>query len=425
MDLAETERKFIDLIKIESVTPVKNEIEAVRFLENILKENKLPYEILKEHEEHPNLLARIKAAAPENPPVVLISHIDVAEVQPECWQYPPFGGEIHEGRIFGRGTLDTKQLTMMELYCFLKLNAQRERLNRDIYFLATANEEGGSRYGMEYLRRLKPSFFQGKLVINEGGGFPLHSNGRDYMTLTVGEKGSCRVRVYAKGQASHGSAPGDDQAVLKLADALEGIFQKGNHFKSGSRQTADRMEKLLEGTLPDNPTALDIFRYSSENGIGIRSYCIGQRSNIIPAAAEAVLELKVLPGTTLDELRQFLTEALERKDAAFEILSYEDGFECSEDDMLSLAASLEKSCRDNGFACRVLPMLALGRTDGRFFGARGSAVYGLSPVLLEDSFDKILPKVHGNNESISRASLQFGCRVLYDIISQYCCEKEG
>lgn len=420
MDLSEMEQTFIKLIKIESVTPGKNEIEAIRYLEGIINAHGLPYEILKEEEEHPNLLTRIKSAAPVKPPLVLISHIDVVGARPEKWRYPPFGGEIHEDRIFGRGTLDTKQLTVMELYSFLNLIPEKEQLLCDVYFLASANEEGGSRYGMEYIKKLRPDFFAGKLVINEGGGFPLFINGRHYMTLTVGEKGLCRVRISAKGQASHGSAPGDDQAILKLADALESILEKSAGFQSGSRKCADWMDKLFGGGSPDNPTALDIYHYCSDNGIGVRDYCIGQRSNIIPATAGIILEFKVLPGVTLQDITRLLDAAVQSKDAAWEIVGYEEGFECSDEEILTGMNLLEKSCRDNGFDCKVLPMLALGRTDGRFFGMAGSRVCGLSPVLPEDSFDVILPKVHGNNESISCASLRFGCCVLNDIILQYC-----
>ena len=76
--------------------------------------------------------------------------------------------------------------------------------------------------------------------------------------------------------------------------------------------------------------------------------------------------------------------------------------------------------REEGFSCEVLPMLALGRTDGRFFGSEGSMVYGCSPLLMDDSFDAVLPKVHGNDESISTESYLFGCRVLDRLIEKNC-----
>ena len=105
-----------------------------------------------------------------------------------------------------------------------------------------------------------------------------------------------------------------------------------------------------------------------------------------------------------------------------EVLGYEPGFESHFDNshLKELVEDLNQACRRYGFAGEVLPMLALGRTDGRFFGSEGSMVYGCSPLLMGDSFDVVLPKVHGNDESILADSYEFGCRVLWEVIGKNC-----
>ena len=159
----------------------------------------------------------------------------------------------------------------------------------------------------------------------------------------------------------------------------------------------------------------------------MRGYQIGERSNVIPAKAETTLEFKVLPETMEEDIRTFLEKHLKGDEVSFEILGFEPGFESSFENsrLRDLTDSLQDACRRHGLDCEVLPMLALGRTDGRFFGSEGSMVYGCSPLLMGDSFDVVLPKVHGNDESILEESYEFGVNVLYDIISRICfCENK-
>lgn len=116
-------------------------------------------------------------------------------------------------------------------------------------------------------------------------------------------------------------------------------------------------------------------------------------------------------------IRRHVTDGVQ-----YEIMSFERGFESNFDNsaLKSVIEDLKTISSEEGFSCEVLPMLALGRTDGRFFGSEGSMVYGCSPLLLDDSFDVVLPKVHGNDESISTESYLFGCRVLDRFIEKNC-----
>lgn len=427
MNAEENKEAFIELIRIPSVTGSEGEERACAFLEELLKQHGISSERIAKTPGRPNLLACIRAENPGKEPLVLISHIDVVDGDEEKWTHPVFGAERDGGRIWGRGTLDTKHLTMMELYSFLQLKGREKELNRDVWFLATVDEEKGSEYGMAYVRKERPELFAHAVVINEGGGFPLHINGKDYMMLTVGEKAVCRVKIQAEGTGGHASAPGDNQAIQKLSRGLLHIFSAEKELTCGSRRTYETMKRITGSEEWDNPVGADIFGYAGQNSIGMRGYQIGVRSNVIPAKAETVLEFKVLPETTEEDIRSFLEKQLKDDEVSFEILGFEPGFESSFENshLRDLTDSLQEACRRHGFDCEVLPMLALGRTDGRFFGSEGSMVYGCSPLLMGDSFDVVLPKVHGNDESILEESYEFGVSVLYDIIRRICfCENK-
>jgi len=427
MNAEQNKEAFLEFIRIPSITGSEGEEKACAFLEEILNEHGISSERIAKTPERPNLLAVIRAAHPEKEPLVLISHIDVVDGDEEKWTHPVFGAERAEGRIWGRGTLDTKHLTMMELYSFLQLKGREEQLNRDVWFLATVDEEKGSEYGMAYVKTVRPELFSHAVVINEGGGFPLYINGKNYMMLTVGEKAVCKVKIKAEGTGGHASAPGDNQAIQKLSKGLFHIFSAEKELTCGSRRTYETMKQITGSEEWDNPVGADIFGYAGQNSIGMRGYQIGERSNVIPAKAETTLEFKVLPETMEEDIRTFLEKHLKGDEVSFEILGFEPGFESSFENsrLRDLTDSLQDACRRHGLDCEVLPMLALGRTDGRFFGSEGSMVYGCSPLLMGDSFDVVLPKVHGNDESILEESYEFGVNVLYDIISRICfCENK-
>lgn len=427
MNAEQNKEAFLEFIRIPSITGSEGEEKACAFLEEILNKHGISSERIEKTPERPNLLAVIRAAHPEKEPLVLISHIDVVDGDEEKWTHPVFGAERAEGRIWGRGTLDTKHLTMMELYSFLQLKGREEELNRDVWFLATVDEEKGSEYGMAYVKTVRPELFSHAVVINEGGGFPLYINGKNYMMLTVGEKAVCKVKIKAEGTGGHASAPGDNQAIQKLSKGLFHIFSAEKELTCGSRRTYETMKQITGSEEWDNPVGADIFGYAGQNSIGMRGYQIGERSNVIPAKAETTLEFKVLPETMEEDIRTFLEKHLKGDEVSFEILGFEPGFESSFENsrLRDLTDSLQDACRRHGLDCEVLPMLALGRTDGRFFGSEGSMVYGCSPLLMGDSFDVVLPKVHGNDESILEESYEFGVNVLYDIISRICfCENK-
>lgn len=407
MDSFKAQALFQRLLQIPSVTASAFEQTACALLEEALDAYGISHERIFEAPERPNLLAWLKAAEPDKAPLVFISHIDVVDGSAQQWDFPVFDGTVHEGRIRGRGALDTKQLTVMELNAFLSLKGKP--LRRDVYFLATVDEEAGSQLGMAAVKRLRPDLFENALVVNEGGGFPVWVDEQPYMTVTIGEKAVFQVAVFADGTAGHASAPGEDQAMVKMAAALQKLFEGPCAFQSGSRLTAQAIKAATQGK-PLCGAALNLYEYACGTSLSMRNWQIGQRVNVLPQRAQCIVEVKTLPGTNPKDVLAFFESRLHGTGAQYTLISFEEGFENPLDArFLSL---IKAGCKKAGHAMPLFPMLALGRTDGRFFGQSRSQVFGCSPCLETDSFDRVLQMVHGPNESIAQASFHFGCEVL-------------
>lgn len=418
IDTAATEAALRELVAIRSVKGGGGEAAAAGWVQDYLAKRGIASEILCKDPARPNVLARLGPAGGADP-LVLISHIDVVDADEARWSHPPFSADVADGRIWGRGTLDTKHLTVMELAAFAALKAREGELRRPVWLLATVDEECGSEYGMAEVRRRRPEVFKNAVVINEGGGFPLRIHGRDYMTVTVGEKGVCKVRLTAEGRGGHASSPGpcEEQAVQKLAAAVHRMFA-GTEALTAGACLRPLIEQAIGTDAPDSPVARAIWTYAGENRVTMRDYQIGERSNVLPARAGTTVEFRVLPGVKAADVERYAAACCEGLGVAVQVESFEPGFLADVDspEFARFTGALRKACAARGMPCGVMPMLAFGRTDGRFFGAGAKAVYGCSPLLMGDSFDEILPKVHGDDESILQQSFAFGCRVLADVV---------
>jgi len=411
-----TVEHFKELIRIQTSAPAGNETEAARYLAEVLRAEGIESKIVESEPGRGNLLAKLSGG--EEPPILLITHLDVVPAIADHWIHPPFDAVEDDGWIYGRGALDTKNLVAMELMAFilLKRASATKALNRDVYLIATADEEQGSRKGMEYLVRHHPDWFPVGWVINEGGGFYLKAAEQDYMLITAGEKGVCKVTLFATGQGGHASCPPEGQAIEKLAKAIEHITSYS--FPEEAVGVGKRFLDILENATMD-ATLQNLRHYVLRNSVTVNAVEAGERINVIAYKAQAQIEFRLLPHVSLADVESLLREWCEDFGISFQIDSFETGFESRLEDsalMTEFASQLRK--HDPGVT--LLPFLALGRTDGRFLGTRGSDVYGFSPLLPELSFADVLRKVHNHNEAITVSSLVFGTKLITETLQQIC-----
>ncbi len=431
----ETTRYLQDMVRIDTTNPPGNETKAADYLACVLKREGFEPQVLESVPGRGNLVARLKGDG-RKPPLMLMVHIDVVPAEADKWARPPFSGDVHDGYIWGRGTLDTKELAAMELMTLLLLKRQGKSLARDIIFMANADEETGGRLGAGWIVREHPDLIRSEYAINEGGGFGIDILGERFYTCQVGEKGTARFAMRTRGRAGHGSQPHRDNAVLKLADAIQkiGAAEMPLHVCNTTRlfleTVASRVERhyapllgaLLDprryrwamDRLPIDEGLRSMFFAMLHNTVTPTMLNAGHKINVIPSVAEARCDARVLPGQTSNDL---LREVVSAVGKAVEIEFLDDTPPLETDFRTPLFEEINCVMQTYDARATLVPYLVVGATDARHVSKMGTRVYGFSPMFAPTCE---LDRVHGHDERISIENLAFGTRVLYDIVSNFC-----
>lgn len=405
-----------ELVQINTCNPPGNEANLMARLENILKAEKISYVHQETAPGRGNLLAWLSASAEtKTPPLVLLSHMDVVGAQAEQWNYPPFAAQEADGYIYGRGTVDTKQLTVMELEAFLNLKGKK--LCRDVYFLATSDEENGSTWGLKWFldhtitvngrSQTGRELLTGSDVISEGGGFPIVTGGKEFYLCETGQK-SCGTVIF-KVNARHAKGPffGSGDGMARAMGLAKDI---GNRELSGTvLDTVQCFEQKLSGA-ELSPMMKKILQAMKQNTLTV-TMISGTNVNEVTLTCD----VRLLPGFDRKYLMAILDDLSRKWDCTYEILTLGNGYESSpQGEFLNTLeyATLEvlgKTKQD----VQLLPFVSMGSSDGHLLVESGAHVYGYSPVYSWDmTFDSAVSMVHGINERIHKDSVVFGCRVL-------------
>ena len=411
-----------DLVRTDTTNPPGNEAILMEKLEEIFRQEGIPYLHQQTAPGRGNLLAWLRSEGkPQLPALVLLSHMDVVAAQAEQWQFPPFAAQEDQGYIYGRGTVDTKQLTVMELEAFLNLKGKP--LCRDVYFLATSDEESGSTYGLKWFLEhtitvnektcTGEQLLQNSDVISEGGGFPILANGKELYLCETGQKGCGSVTFTVKARKAKGPffGSGDGMArAMALAQDIGSRKLEGRELETVScfrealagSTLSPMMEKILQAMQGNTLTVTLI------SGRSVNEVCV-------------TCDVRLLPGFGREYLTGILEDLARKWDCTYEITSLGQGYESSpQGEFLKILeqATLEQRGKTRQEA-QVVPFVSMGSSDGHLLVDCGAHVYGYSPVLPWDmTFDTAVSMVHGVNERIHRDSVLFGCRVLTQAVEK-------
>ncbi|MEM3626400.1 MAG: M20/M25/M40 family metallo-hydrolase [Candidatus Bathyarchaeia archaeon] len=432
-----------DLIRINTVNPPGNETEAAKYLANCLEKDGFKCEVFESSPGRGNIITRLKGTR-EKPSLLLLSHLDVVAANPREWSVNPFSGVIQGGFVWGRGALDMKSMTAIEVMVMKLLKRNNVKLKGDVILAATADEEGGGGAGAGWLVHNYPEKIRADFVINEGGGLAMPINGKNLFTIQTAEKGALWFKVKARGIPGHGSMPGAaDNAIIRMGKVLEKIGSYHpkiiltpivklflSEVAEGDKSTRQNLRCLLQNPNMADEILDSLAQWDKGLAEEIRAMLRmtiaptiihgGLKENVIPSECEATFDCRILPSQSLsgamDEIKRLLFD-VDAEKLEFEILQAHNPSESPINTPLYEAiVSVLKEFEAN---CSVAPLLLTGLTDSRFFREMGSICYGFQPMRADMPYGEILRAIHGVNERISIENLVFGTSVLYNLVEKF------
>ncbi|WOV88067.1 M20/M25/M40 family metallo-hydrolase [Sporosarcina oncorhynchi] len=423
--LDKTVKLLQELIQTDTTNEYATEIEAANVLIEFFNGYEIESEIILSPEGRANFVATL-VGEQQQEPLILLSHLDVVGPGSEEWTYPPFSGAIDKGVVWGRGTLDTKQLTAMHAAVFVEMKRLQDQglLQRTVIFLATADEENGSQEGMAFIAEQYSEYFTDASVFSEGGGFIVEDNEQRYMFVAAGEKGTAKVKLKSVGVGGHAGAPPADQALLFLVSGLTSLLQQSfdpptysilENYMGNFKKTIEKSEQTSE----DEIFIKQMYEYMKFPTVTIEKVDVGQQINVVPYYAEATIEIRTLPMQTKQDVTAILEQLFQTSNVEWEITFFQQGYEC--EIATNELRYIENTSAQFGYPVAIMPFTALGKTDGRFIGTFAANIYGISPVMIP--FTEVLKRVHATDERIELDSFEYGTKLLVDTIT-YLARKE-
>lgn len=377
------------------------------------------------------------------PPLLLLSHLDVVPADPGQWSFDPFSGDIIAGRISGRGSLDTKQLTIMHLSALMRLMedgwVHSAGYDRPVVMIATSDEECGSKEGLLKLIERDKEFFTNAQVLSEGGGFPIDVQGKALYLCESGQKGAAKVKISWKKKGGGNPFFPDLSGLLEASEVIRRISRSPWVFPppapvlrtirhiaghcgyrpSEQKDTGADMAAMLSTCgLHTNTFVHTLLRAMTENTCTVTKMAGGRKNSNLSGGEEAVLYLdcRLLPGCRRKDFDAHIMKLVEGTRAEVDVLDFREGF--ISDFSSELFEILEKVLLGLQGDAEVVPFVSIGGSDGRFLAPFGARVYGWSPVLPDLTFDEVVKMVHGIDERLPVDSFFFGCENIYRIVRQ-------
>ena len=391
----------------------------------------LDLELVEPQPGRTSLVTRVRGTDPAAPSLGLVGHTDVVPVEPDGWTRDPFGGELVDGWVWGRGAIDMLGLTAAYAVVTRALATSGRSPAGDLVLAAVADEEHGSVWGVDWLTTHRWDLVRADHVLTESGGVPVGPRGA--RTLAVGEKGGAGRILRVHGRPGHGSGPwGSRNAIVIAAEVVRRIAAARGPVVVGDlwRRYVDALapEPALRAALLD-PDRLDdalpqlgalgaVAHATTHTTLAPTVIGAGSKPNVIPGLAEVTLDIRVLPGTRPGDVEALLAATLGDLAEHVEVVGDRFG-----EPSLSPTDTALYRVIEGAVAARtgapVLPTLGTGGTDGRFYRRRGVPAYGFG--LLSAGWDPGAWRglFHGNDERVDVASLQLTTAALHDVVTTF------
>lgn len=442
------------LLRLRTVNPPGDEIVAASYLAGVLAGAGIATRVLEPFPGRGDVVARLRGDGSGGGPLLLLGHLDVVPADAARWTHDPFGGDLDDGYLYGRGAVDMKSMVAMSLQVMLDLAADATAagrdpardaipgLRRDVIFAATADEETGGLLGAGWLVDHEPDLLRAEACLTEAGGVSVQVGSVRLYPIQVAEKGYHRMRITVRGAAGHAAMPRTDSAAVRAARLVDQLAVPT------PQRITPLMRRALEQVATAIPSAAAAVRRigaATDTATGLAAIdelCreperralkallrdtisptiihAGLKENVLPGTAEVVVDCRQLPGTTAAQTEALVAAQVDPdlwRDCSTEVLSHGEPVEQPLDH--PLLALLGEVLRAHDSAAVPLPLLAPFATDAKHTVRLGIPTYGFSPLRL-DPDEPFLERFHGDDERVAVEALRWGYPVLAEVVRRYC-----
>lgn len=436
----ETVHHLSNLIKFDTSNPPGNETAACEYLRDALAEEGIESEILESAPGRGNILARFKGDGSKKP-LLLASHLDVVPANADDWSEDPFGGVVKDGCVWGRGALDMKHTVAIDLVAVLELKRRGVQLKRDIIFCAAADEERSGAYGVHWLVENHFEKVNCEYALNEGGGTAVAMEGKHIYMCQNAEKGVNWYTLTTRGEPGHGSVPKSDNAIVKMAAAIQEAAKPLPVRKTAVvEKMADSLSKILKfpkglvikqifnpvfgeavmGAIKAaDPQLAGMISAMIRDTISVTQINAGYKENVIPEKCETIIDCRILPGMTSKQFTSLLKKKFKGVEVEHMDIPCPDPTESPLN--TELYDCIERVVKRNDPKAVMIPLLMPGATDNRFLREKGIVAYGFCPLHSEThSLKELTDTIHGIDERAPVDSLGFGTCATIDLLVDFC-----
>ena len=415
-------------IQIDTINPPGNEYRAVDFLAEIFEAEGIEYQTAESAPGRGNIWARLEGG--NEPGLILLQHSDVVPADEEFWTIPVLSGAIRDGVILGRGARDMKGLGTLQLATFIALHRSGVELNRDVVFLATADEEAGGMFGVGWLIENRPEIFEDiGILLNEGGGGSRVGQSVVF-SVEVTQKVPVWLRLYAIDRPGHGSSPRTTSSVTRIVQALNTMLENpfppriigpvNDYFSALSVD----MDEEWAGSYANIQAAINDPNFVAKlhdarpghNSL-IRDTCSMTRMsgsnkiNVIPPTAWAELDCRILPDKPADQFISELDDLIGYTGVEIQkIMAFTPAISETNSRLYRAIDSVTQELHPGS---RVLPSVSTGFTDSHFTRDLGIISYGFNPIITNRGEHT---GVHGNDEQVGEEAFRRGVGDFYAVV---------
>jgi acetylornithine deacetylase/succinyl-diaminopimelate desuccinylase-like protein len=426
-----------DLVRINSVNPPGNEAVVAKYISAIFQKEGISNEVIEMAPGRSIVIARLQAGPLADPAnaLLLVAHQDTVGVDAKKWTVDPFGAVVRDGYLYGRGSIDDKAMLAANIATMVELKRTGARLGRDVLFLATDDEEQGGDASIKVTIQKYWDKIACAYALNEGGRVIVKDGKVQYVGVQASEKVFYNVAVIATGPSGHGSMPRPENAVVHLAAAIEklGTYQVPaepntitlRYFEQLAKVEDDDIAKWMRAL--EQPERADLaVKHLSEQSIMWNSMLrdtiaptmlqAGVRVNVIPSEATANLNVRMLPGHSIEELIGQMEKIVNDPQIRFQLAPVTGENAPSSDLSTPLYQTIERLTPEEFPGAITVPFLGTGATDSASLRLHKVQAYGLEPFPLTEADSS---RVHGDDERIAVDNFHKGVVFLYHVVSDF------